>query len=307
MAWCYGLPFDPALLELAAQPTLRVIVVEPDPALALPLPDMKSPNYWAVWRQDQANAASAAWIDMAAKLTALKGQVIIHAPDPNQSRQLAVRAAIKRHLGVAAPRRAVRRPDQVDAAVILIDQPDRWPDGQIASLSAQTVIVVLPKEQEYRWQVEQDDRRKVQLKAWAGSRHLQEMMQVGVPNSSGTEARIDWPSLRHLPPSGTVLTTREDILLQAAVWYQLALSKKGVLPEALSNHTATWKSYFPAANCPPAQAAGNVQARLSAAAADLPTQVMARMLLDLQYRDEDRPSALRFELTDQLQVVYTGV
>ena len=115
-----------------------MITVQPDPALALPLPDPEAYGYWAALRQDQVNTARATWIDLAAKLTALEGQVILPAPDPHQSRQLAVRAAIKRHAGASAPRNTVLQSTKTKATakVVLLDQPERWPVGQIAALSA---------------------------------------------------------------------------------------------------------------------------------------------------------------------------
>ena len=184
----------------------------------------------------------------------------------------------------------------------------QFESGPPADMSAAWTRLPLPlRRPGLSWEAQtvQEQHRQTQLTAWAGGRVIQEVTQMGVPNSSGTEARIDWPSLRHLPPSGTVLATREDILIQAAVWYRLALGKKGTLLEALSERTATWKDYFPAARCPPAEAAGQLQAKLAEANADLPTRVMARVLLDLRYRSDDEPSALRFELDDKVRVTLT--
>lgn len=343
LAWQYGQPLDPALLAPAAQPTLRVLLVRPDPALALPSAGLVS-DPWVSQRQDLDSAAQGTWLDLATQLTQSgQGQVLYAGPDAHRARLLAIRAAIARQGGRPARRGSVRLDpgpglrDRLPDAV-LIDRPERWQVAQLASLRGGTLILVLPalpgpKElaigdeplrpfhgdarplplplrapaPSWRDQAALDHQRQQHLiRAVAGRRTVEHVTLTGIPNSSGTAARLDWLALRWLPPSGTVTAPRGDLLLRAATWYQLSTGQRGVLSEALPPHLQ-WTAPFMALQLAAPRAVEHLHQQFAAQQVDLLKRVQARVVLDSLYPPVlPTSSGLKFELAADVAVTYIG-
>lgn len=265
LTWRYGQPLDQSVWTASTQPTLRIVEVEFEAGL---LPS-GTQNARTAWR-DVINAADATWIDLAAQVCEQDSSLILYTDedpkDPYGARRIALRSALKRHRGSAVPRGRLRlvTPDvlaQLELScpdVILLHEPERWSPQTVQALKARTVIVVVPSlprptaksrtsgnrarralEDELLvqgpfWQPLAPLDRETQenyLREFGQGRVVDRRTQHGIPNTSKTEARIDWPALQHLPASGQVVVANELLLLRAAVWYQLSTGLKPTVPD----------------------------------------------------------------------------
>lgn len=262
LGWQYGEPALTRWLAPSPTPTLRVIDVEDGrPEQPVKYQDRPSPSLWARQEFDDAARSTWIDLAARLVYRKGEGQVLLPAPDPHHAGKLAIREAIRRVGSQVAPRLSVSTyPFPSDASdwgapVVLIDRPERWSDSMITGLSDRTVLLVLPRlpftaEAEGSGALETstpsgplkvelamlpsllqdtDDgdpfgyrAQEALIARWSTGRQTERQQQRGVPNSSGMSARLDWLSLHLLPPGGQVISTREDLLVRAAVWYSLA-------------------------------------------------------------------------------------
>ena len=255
LGWRYGKPAPPERLAPASVPTLRIIEVAAGRRDAPLNPSGWHPTWSRAFsRNDLDDAARSTWIDLAALLVQENGLVLLPTPDPQHKSKLAIREAIRRVRNVAAPKLTVLTypfpsgpPPHWESQVVLIDRPELWSRSAVASLQANTVVLVLPDlntdppvsgrihqpagpdlstlpfllqdiDSRDPWRLKEQE---ALISRWSPGRRVERQSQVGVPNSSGMAARLDWPALQLLPANGQVAAIREDLLVRAAVWYTL--------------------------------------------------------------------------------------
>ena len=261
LAWRYGQPLDRAVWTISAEPTLRVVEVEWANEM---LPGV-SQAFGTEWR-DQVNAANATWVDLAVQVVKARDTLILYTgSDPHGARRTALRSALQRHGRHAVPRQRIRHatPDVLDQLknscpnVVLLYEPEQWDPQIVQALKAHTVIVVVPyfksphgmtkPSMNGSWETSENDEAPTlpsQDQSWlprkpldwktqedylrelGQGRTVERTSQHGIPNTSETAARIDWPALRHLPDRGQILVANDVLLLRAAVWYQLTTERK---------------------------------------------------------------------------------
>lgn len=267
LGWQYGAPWVADVLATSTQPVLRIVEVYPDQS-ALETTGQELGD--AVYEE---MAARATWVDVATRLTHQHGQVLLPWPDDHQTQQLAIREALRRAQGKPPPKRTVleypfRDIRQQQQMTVLIDRPEAWLRTHIAELQAQVVVLVVPallapadplpspvapfhapdlsplsaeiklpallrpmspEAVKVNWQ----DRERL-IERWSHKRRVEVIQQWGVPNTTRIPARLDWPSLRILPPRGQVVARRPDLLIRAAVWYSLIQQRTAHLPADLT-------------------------------------------------------------------------
>lgn len=332
LAWRYGKPLDQAIWACSEPPTLRVVEVESDTEL---LPG--APHDAATAWRDQINAANATWVDLAVQLcTEAEGLILYTGEDPHGARLTALRSALKRHDSHARhtlPRQRVRNatPDvltqlETDCPdVILLHEPELWPTETVQALKAHTVIVVVPflpgpdgqapstgesdrlpaiqastwlPHAPRTWKTQEED-----LRQWGEGRTVERIRQHGIPNTSGTAARIDWPALRHLPGSGQVIAADDLLLLRAAAWYQLTTGLRPKMPapeKPISSPLKDICNRTSVAEATSGSAVSEVSPTL------LEKKIRRRLQLDLDSHQPSADSDLSLALSDKLPVVYIG-
>jgi hypothetical protein len=336
LAWRYGQPLDRATWTIGEKPTLRVVEVEWADEL---LPGA-SEAFGTEWR-DQVNAANAAWVDLAVQVGQERDSLILYTgADPHGARLTALRSALKRHGRHDVPRQRVRHatPEvlaQLEANcpdLILLYEPEQWSPQVVQALKARTVIVVVPffqspdgqsvlstddsehslgdgkwissplRSSSWRphapidWNIQEDN-----LREFGQGRTVERISQRGIPNTSGTAARIDWPALRHLPESGQVLVANDLLLLRAAIWFQLSTGRRPQVsdPEIL---TPSWLKGIGTRTSDAVTAIAELHASSLPAA----EKIHRRLLFDLFSHRTSSDSKLSLAVSDQPPIVYIG-
>lgn len=314
LGWFVGQPLGRGCSAPAGTPTLRILRVRPDPAF------LPGPPSWP----DLMGAVRATQLDLAALLCARPEAGLAY--HRNHALHDDLRRAVER-AGREAPLRKSVRPYPLGPqgkaapwAVAVVDRPEEWPQASIQELGVvPTLILVLPDLAALPGtpvpkklpplnppSLETLRQRQEQLiRNWRDRRDLEVITLGAVPNSHETHVRLDWRALAVLPHTGRVMATRDDLLVRASAWYQLATGHRLPMPDAL-------RSRFTAPSGP-----GDTQAWLEERVRnpDVPLEdrVLSRVLLDLFSPDPAvSPStrvigeALTLERTDQLHLTYIG-
>lgn len=337
LAWRYGKPLDRTSWTASEQPTLRVVKVEPE-EMETNVSSSVSQDAHTAWR-DAVNAANATWVDLAVQLCGERDSLILYTgADPHGARLTALRSALKRHSinSKPVPRQRVRcaTPDVLAKLeilppdVVLLYEPEQWSPQAVQALKARTVIVVvpsLPAQKPARSTNRSANSRgdeqlpsSIQGPSWKPRTRLDQkpqedflhefglgrvveyIAQRGIPNTSGTAARIDWPALQHLPCTGQVIAANELLLLRAAVWYQLStgLTPKVPDPEMLTPRQSKGNRNQASAIKP-----NTTTVALPASSAE---DIRQRLLLDLDAHRPSKDSNLSLAVSDRSPVVYIG-
>ncbi|RJF75601.1 hypothetical protein D3875_00700 [Deinococcus cavernae] len=245
MGWQFGQVFPASLLTVTGPPTLRIVQVngQDDPF------------------EDELLSRTV-WNDLAARVVGQGGQVALPFPLGGEDDQkLQVRATLKRILGRNAPLESVivGQPRRGWTPLVLIDRPASWLLSDIEAVQASTVILVLPQfagdsqsaphrnlpllsflPVDLRRAGEQ---REVQQtwdsvrQRWSQRREIEEVVWSGLPNSAGRLARLDWDSIRWLPPqAGEVSGLSVQHAIRAAAWYAAVHGRRPRLEAGLQRH-----------------------------------------------------------------------
>ncbi|GAA4013096.1 hypothetical protein GCM10022631_25960 [Deinococcus rubellus] len=336
LGWQYGAPWVTDVLAPSTHPVLRIVEVHPDQS---PLKTTGREPRDAAYEE---MAARATWVDVATRLTHQSGQVLLPWPDDHQTQQLAIREALRRAKGKSPPKRTVlefpfRDLRQQQQATVLIDRPEAWFLADIANVQAQVVVLVIPAllapadplpppvplNKRPVWphlltkaelpallravspaaaKVNWANREHL-IERWSHKRRIEVIRQHGVPNTTHIPARLDWPALRILPPSGQVVAHRKELLVRAAVWYSLTQQRTAHLPEDLTQHLDTLL---------PRHASDHVSLICDALTGPGPTSVptseavLARIWADIRHLSDPGPSDLQFAVGTHEIMDYIG-